>query len=108
MISSGIRIGAWDDLRWKDIIPLSNRRGEVLAAKLKVYPGDSEEYYAFITPEAYNSIKEWIDFRSSYGEKGFMLSVSCSVVPCICAGFSVSVIIVKRTRIGIDSTTQKF
>lgn len=69
MISSGIRIGAWDYLRWKDVIPLSNGRGEILAAKLKVYAGDSEEYYAFITPEAYNSLTEWVDFRSSYGEK---------------------------------------
>ncbi|HEY7573326.1 MAG TPA: hypothetical protein VH796_18350 [Nitrososphaeraceae archaeon] len=69
MISSGIRIGAWDYLRWKDIIPLSNSKGEVLSAKIKVYTGDSEEYYAFITPEAYDSLKEWIHFRSSYGEK---------------------------------------
>ena len=69
MVSSGIRIGAWDYLRWKDVIPLSDGRGEILAAKLTVYSGDSEQYYTYVTPEAYISLKEWIDFRSSYGEK---------------------------------------
>jgi hypothetical protein len=68
MVSSGIRIGAWDYLRWKHISPISNNKGEIIAAKLLVYAGDSEEYYAFLTPEAYNSLKDWIDFRISYGE----------------------------------------
>ena len=65
MISSGIRIGAWDALQWKHIIPFRNEKGEVKAAKLIVYPGDQEEYYTFITPEAYYSVKEWMDFRGS-------------------------------------------
>ena len=69
MISSGIRIGAWDTLQWKHITSIRNTSGEIIAAKLVVYPGDQEEYYSFITPEAYNSLKEWIDFRSGYGEK---------------------------------------
>ena len=65
MISSGIRIGAWDFLRWKNVIPLTGDGGEVVSAKLVVYSGDSEEYFSFITPEAYISLKEWMDFRSS-------------------------------------------
>lgn len=69
MASSGIRIGAWDYLRWKHVIPMNNERGEIVAAKLHVYPGDSEEYFTFITPEAYHALKDWMDFRTSYGEK---------------------------------------
>jgi hypothetical protein len=33
MISSGIRIGAWDYLRWKDVLPLSDEKGEIIAAR---------------------------------------------------------------------------
>jgi hypothetical protein len=69
MASSGIRIGAWDYLQWKHVKPISNDEGKIIAAKLIVYSGDSEEYYCFITPEAYTSLKEWMDFRASYGEK---------------------------------------
>jgi hypothetical protein len=69
MASSGIRLGAWDYLKWKHIIPLRNEAGQVLAAKIIVYAGESEEYYAFITPEAYNSLLAWMEFRSKYGEK---------------------------------------
>jgi hypothetical protein len=69
MASSGIRIGAWDYLQWKHVIPMTNSSGEIIAAKLIVYAGDREEYYSFITPEAYSSLKEWMDFRASYGEK---------------------------------------
>ena len=53
----------------EECIPLSNEKEEIIAAKLKVYAGDSEEYYAFISPEAFYSLKEWMDFRCSYGEK---------------------------------------
>jgi hypothetical protein len=70
MVSSGIRVGAWDLLRWKHIEPITKENdGEIIAAKLRVYAGDVEEYYAFITTEAYYSLKEWMDFRASYGEK---------------------------------------
>ena len=69
MVSSGIRIGAWDYLRWKGVKPFEDENGQVLAAKLTVYAGDSEEYYSFLTPEAYNALKDWMEFRASYGEK---------------------------------------
>jgi hypothetical protein len=64
MVSSGTRIGAWDYLRWKDVVPIEDKDGKVLAAKLIVYAGDPEEYYSFLTPEAYYALKDWMDFRS--------------------------------------------
>ena len=69
MISSGIRIGAFDYLKWKHIVPHVDGNGDILAAKMVVYAGDSEEYFSFITPEAYGALKNWMDFRGSYGEK---------------------------------------
>lgn len=69
MVSSGIRIGAWDYLKWKHVVPVFAENGQdVLAAKLVVYAGDQEQYLSFITPEAYRSLKDWMDFRKSYGE----------------------------------------
>jgi hypothetical protein len=48
MCSSGIRIAAWDYLRWKHVIPIkNNEKGEVIAAKIIVYSDDGEEYYSF-------------------------------------------------------------
>jgi hypothetical protein len=67
MISSGIRIGAWDYLKWKHIVPIIHEK-EVTAAKLIIYSGDVEEYYTFVTSEAYSSLKEWMDYRKKYGE----------------------------------------
>jgi hypothetical protein len=67
MISSGIRSGAWDFLRWKHIIPIK-QNGIIVAAKIIVYAGDPEFYYTFITREAYDACLEWMSFRASYGE----------------------------------------
>jgi hypothetical protein len=51
MASGGFRLGAWDYLCWrKHVSPLSNEKGEVIAAKLLVYADEPEEYYTFITP----------------------------------------------------------
>jgi hypothetical protein len=71
MASGGFRLGAWDYLQWKHVSPIVNdKRGEeIIAAKLLVYADEPEEYYTFITPEAYSALKDWMDFRSSYGEK---------------------------------------
>jgi hypothetical protein len=48
---------------------ITDKEGKIIAAKVIVYPGDKEEYFSFITPEAYHSLKEWMNFRESFGEK---------------------------------------
>jgi len=69
MVSSGIRIGAFDYLRWKHIVPIHNKHGKIEVAKMVVYAGENEEYYSFLTPEAYSAVKDWMDFRAFYGEE---------------------------------------
>ncbi|MGH9924774.1 MAG: hypothetical protein ACRD5B_05295, partial [Nitrososphaeraceae archaeon] len=69
MASSGIRLGAWDHLQWKHVSPIRNEKNEIIVAKLQIYPGDPEEYFCFVTPEAYNSLEDWMNYRSDHGEK---------------------------------------
>lgn len=68
-VSTGIRVGAWDYMKWKHITPINDETGAIIAAKLVVYPNEPEEYLTFMTPEAYSAVKEWIDFRGSFGEE---------------------------------------
>jgi galactitol-specific phosphotransferase system IIB component len=67
MASAGIRVGAWDFLKWKHIIPIE-RNGMIVAAKLIVYAGNEDEYFAFITPEAYHELEKWKEYRIHVGE----------------------------------------
>jgi integrase len=67
MVSSGMRIGSWDYLRWKDITPII-RDGKVIAAKIKIYSEEEDEYFSFITPEAFYSLDNWMKFRKECGE----------------------------------------
>ena len=65
MCSSGIRLGAWDYLRWGDITPIK-KDDNVIAAKIVVY---EEEYISFISPEAFTELQKWIDLRKKSGEQ---------------------------------------
>jgi hypothetical protein len=72
MISSGIRLGAWDYLKWKHVTPIKDKKDKndiIVAAKILVYPGDQEEYFTFITSEAYDALEEWMNLRKAYGEE---------------------------------------
>jgi hypothetical protein len=68
MASSGIRLGAWDYLQFKHIKPIE-KGGKIIAAKIIVYAGEDDEYFSFITPEAYYELQKWIDFRTTGGEE---------------------------------------
>jgi hypothetical protein len=70
MCSSGIRLGAWDYLRWKHIKPVEQPDGKkIVAAKMIVYAGEPEEYYTFMSSEAYYALKDYLDVRALHGEK---------------------------------------
>jgi hypothetical protein len=68
MASSGIRLGAWDYLRWGDVRPIE-REGKVVAAKIIVYAGESEQYFSYVSFEAWQELTNWIQYRERSGEK---------------------------------------
>jgi hypothetical protein len=67
MASSGIRVGAWDHLRWGHVSP-KTKDGKLVAARISVYAGEDDEYFTFIRPEAYLSLESWMKYRSRCGE----------------------------------------
>ena len=67
MATSGMRIEGFEYLRWGNIMPVE-RDGKVVAAKIKIYEGDPEEYNSFITPETFFAIQDWMNYRKKYGE----------------------------------------
>jgi hypothetical protein len=74
MVSSGIRLGAWDYLRWGHVSPIYRNGGNgnvdnLIAAKVIVYAGEEEQYFTFISPEAYRALADWMSFREKCGEK---------------------------------------
>jgi hypothetical protein len=68
MASSGIRLGAWDYLRWGNIRPLK-RDGKIVATQLIVYAGEPEQYFSYISYEAWQELTKWINYRETSGEK---------------------------------------
>jgi hypothetical protein len=69
MISSGIRVGSWDFLKWKHITPIL-QNDEIVAAKIDVYNTKTKKwYFSFITPEAYGYLYQYIKFREKFGER---------------------------------------
>jgi len=54
-------------IRWGNVKPIE-RNGKVVAAKIIVYAGDEEEYFTFITSEAYSELEKWMTYRSGCGE----------------------------------------
>jgi integrase len=67
MISSGIRVGAWDYLKWGNIVPIK-KNDCLVAAKMTVYSGEADEYFTFISREAFMALETWMEFRKKSGE----------------------------------------
>ena len=67
LTSSGIRLGACDYLKWGHIEEIK-RENKIIAAKIIVYAGEEDEYFSFISKEAMESLKEWMNFRKISGE----------------------------------------
>jgi integrase len=69
MITSGMRVSSWNYLKWGDFTPI-HKDDRLIAAKLKVFNTKTKNYYySYVTSEAYESVKEWMNFRESFGEK---------------------------------------
>jgi integrase len=68
MASAGIRVGAWDYLKYGHITPIE-RRGKLVSARVLVYAGTPDWYISLLTPEAYREVEAWIKFRNQCGEK---------------------------------------
>jgi integrase len=67
MVSSGIRVGAWDYLKYGNITPIQ-RDGKLVAAKIVVYAGTPDWYITFMTTEAYRELELWMNVRKECGE----------------------------------------
>ena len=68
MASSGIRLGAWNYLKWGHVSPIE-KDGKILAARLRVYAEEEDEYITFISLEAWNELSKWIKYRQDSGEE---------------------------------------
>jgi hypothetical protein len=54
--------------KWKHIIPVS-RDDQIVAAKILVYANDDDdEYFSFISREAFDALNEWMTYRERSGE----------------------------------------
>lgn len=70
LLTSGVREGAIEHFKMRDFSVIQNKEdGRVLAGRLVVYRGDSEEYISFISSEGVHYLNKYIEFRESNGEK---------------------------------------
>jgi len=67
MASGGFRVGAWDYLSVRDVEPVE-RDGRVAAARVTVYRGEPEQYFTYVTPEAWAVCRQYLEYRRAHGE----------------------------------------
>ena len=66
MVSSGIRVGATYTMQKVDLEEISS--GNRHLYKIAVYARTRDKYYTFCTPECYDAIQEYLDYRKRCGE----------------------------------------
>ena len=69
----GWRVGAWEYLKWGHFTPIykdqsGDGKEKLVACRVLIYAGEDEQYYTFVTPEAYRVTKDWMDLRERSGE----------------------------------------
>jgi len=78
--SGGFRVESWNYFTWDDVIYFQNEDNSFKGGALRVYHGDIEEYWCFITPEACNYLmlyrEEWKSRFFRYPEKNEPLLIS--------------------------------
>ena len=52
-----------------------------MAAKMIVYAGDPEKYFAFITPEAYHALSSWMKYRKMQAKTLPLIAGSSAISP---------------------------
>ncbi|MCY4490171.1 MAG: hypothetical protein OXC46_01760 [Thaumarchaeota archaeon] len=72
--SGGFRLEAWDYFTWDDVKFFRNDDGTYKGGALRVYRGDSEEYWTYVTPEFCNLL----DLYREYWRNKFMKEPSTS------------------------------
>jgi site-specific recombinase XerD len=67
LTSTGMRIGGLHSLQYCDLTPLVWNDNKLY--KIQVYARTRDKYYTFCTPECYNAIEDYLNYRRRYGEK---------------------------------------
>jgi integrase len=68
LCSTGMRIGALPGLQKRHLTEVEFQ-GKIKLYKIQVYMGTRDKYYTFCTPECYQAIQDYWDFRRRCGEK---------------------------------------
>jgi len=78
--SGGFRVESWNYFTWNDVVYFRNEYDSFKGGALRVYCGDIEEYWCFITPEACEYLmlyrEEWKSRFFRYPEKKEPLLIS--------------------------------
>jgi len=65
--TSGIRVGAFEGMTYRDVIPVKDKTS-LVGAKIIVYRGENEQYTTFVTSECFGIIQQYINARKAIGE----------------------------------------